>query len=116
VRNHLAIKAGLTGLGLTYIAAEGHQLPQMNAVRIPDGVDDVAGRKRLLAEFGIEVGGGLGDFKGKSWRIGLMGYNSRPNCVFQVLSALETVLRGAGAKIEPGVGVAAAEKAYANQV
>jgi alanine-glyoxylate transaminase/serine-glyoxylate transaminase/serine-pyruvate transaminase len=112
-RNHLALKAGLTALGLRYIAAEGHQLPQLNAVRIPDGVDDAAGRKRLLTEFGIEVGGGLGEFKGKAWRIGLMGYNSRPNCVFQVLSALETVLRGAGAKVEPGAGVAAAEKAYA---
>lgn len=113
VRNHLALKAGLTALGLKYIAVEGHQLPQLNAVQIPDGVDDAAGRKRLLTDFGIEVGGGLGDFKGKAWRIGLMGYNSRPNCVFQVLSALETVLRGAGAKIEPGAGVAAAEKAYA---
>lgn len=112
-RNHLALKAGLAALGLKYIAAEGHQLPQLNAVRIPDGVDDAAGRKRLLTEFGIEVGGGLGEFKGKAWRIGLMGYNSRPNCVFQVLSALETVLRGAGAKVEPGAGVAAAEKAYA---
>ena len=84
----------------------------MNAVRIPDGVDDVAGRKRLLSEFGIEVGGGLGDFKGKAWRIGLMGYNSRPNCVFQVLAALEQVLAGAGVKIDRGSGVAAAEKAY----
>jgi alanine-glyoxylate transaminase/serine-glyoxylate transaminase/serine-pyruvate transaminase len=113
VRNHKALKAGLTALGLSYIAAEGHQLPQLNAVRIPDGVDDAAGRKRLLSEFGIEVGGGLGEFKGKAWRIGLMGYNSRPNCVFQVLSALETVLRGAGVKVEAGSGVAAAEKAYA---
>lgn len=112
-RNHLALKAGLTALGLKYIAAEGHQLPQLNAVRIPDGMDDLAGRKRLLTEFGIEVGGGLGEFKGKAWRIGLMGYNSRPNCVFQVLSALETVLRGAGVKVEPGAGVAAAERAYA---
>ena len=112
-RNHLALKAGLTALGLKYIAVEGHQLPQLNAVRIPDGVDDVAGRKRLLTEFGIEVGGGLGEFKGKAWRIGLMGYNSRPNCVFQALAALETVLSGAGAKIEPGAGVAAAEKTYA---
>jgi alanine-glyoxylate transaminase/serine-glyoxylate transaminase/serine-pyruvate transaminase len=112
VRHHLALKAGLTALGLKYIAKEGHQLPQLNAVRIPDGVDDAAGRKRLLTEFGIEVGGGLGDFKGKAWRIGLMGHNSRANCVFQVLAALEQVLRGAGAKIEPGSGVAAAEKAY----
>ena len=113
VRNHLALKAGLTALGLKYIAKEGHQLPQLNAVKIPDGVDDVAGRKRLLNEFGIEVGGGLGDFKGKAWRIGLMGHNSRANCVFTVLAALEQVLRGAGAKVEPGSGVAAAERAYA---
>ncbi len=112
-RNHLALKAGLTALGMQYIAREEHQLPQLNAVKIPAAVDDLAGRKRLLTEFGIEVGGGLGDFKGKAWRIGLMGYNSRPNCVFQVLSALETVLRGAGVKVEPGSGVAAAEKAYA---
>ena len=112
VRNHLALKAGLTALGLKYTSKEGYQLPQLNPVRIPDGVDDVAGRKRMLAEFGIEIGGGLGDFKGKAWRIGLMGHNSRPNCVFQVLAALEVVLRGAGVKIEPGSGVAAAELVY----
>jgi alanine-glyoxylate transaminase/serine-glyoxylate transaminase/serine-pyruvate transaminase len=112
--NHRALKAGLTALGLTYIAAEGKQLPQLNAVRIPEGVDDVAGRKRLLADFGIEVGGGLGEFKGKAWRIGIMGYNSRPNCVFQVLAALEQVLAGAGIGIERGSGVAAAERSYAS--
>jgi alanine-glyoxylate transaminase/serine-glyoxylate transaminase/serine-pyruvate transaminase len=113
VLNHKALKAGLTALGMEYIAAEGNQLPQLNAVRIPEGVDDVAGRKRLLTEFGIEVGGGLGEYKGKAWRIGLMGYNSRPNCVFQVLAALEVVLSSAGIKSERGSGVAAAEKAYA---
>jgi alanine-glyoxylate transaminase/serine-glyoxylate transaminase/serine-pyruvate transaminase len=113
VRNHLALKAGLEALGLSYVAAEGSRLPQLNAVRIPEAVDDVAGRKRLLSEFGIEIGGGLGEFKGKVWRIGLMGYNSRPNCVFQVLAALEQVLRGFGVKVEPGAGIAAAERAYA---
>jgi alanine-glyoxylate transaminase/serine-glyoxylate transaminase/serine-pyruvate transaminase len=113
VRNHLALKAGLTALGLKYTADPKHQLPQLNAVRLPDGVDDVAGRKRLLSEFGIEVGGGLGDLKGKAWRIGLMGQNSRPNCVFQVLAALEQVLKGFGVRFEPGSGVGAAEKVYA---
>ncbi len=113
VRNHLALKAGLTALGLKYLATEGNQLPQLNAVKLPEGVDDVAGRKRLLTEFGIEVGGGLGEYKGKVWRIGLMGYNSRPNCVFQALAALEQVLAGSGVKIERGAGVAAAERAYA---
>ena len=113
VRNHLALKAGLEALGLTYTAAAHCRLPQLNAVRIPDGVDDVACRKRLLTEFGIEIGGGLGDFKGKAWRIGIMGQNSRPNCVFQVLAALEVVLLGAGVKVAGGAGVAAAEAAYA---
>ena len=112
--NHKALKAGLTALGLRYIAAEGNQLPQLNAVRIPDGIDDVACRKKLLSEFGIEVGGGLGEYKGKAWRIGLMGYNSRPNCVFQVLAALESVLAEVGIKIERGSGVAAAERTYAS--
>jgi alanine-glyoxylate transaminase/serine-glyoxylate transaminase/serine-pyruvate transaminase len=113
VRNHAALAAGLGALGLEYIAAKECRLPQLNAVKIPAGVDDAAGRKRLLTEFGIEVGGGLGEYKGKAWRIGLMGYNSRPNCVFQVLAALEQVLRGFGVKVEPGSGIAAAEKAYA---
>src|SRR5262245_21215247 len=101
-KNHLAIKAGLTALGLTYTAAEGHQLPQLNAVRVPAGVDDLAVRKRLLTEFGIEIGSGLGDFKGKVWRIGLMGYNSKPANVLLVLSALEQCLLGQGAKVTPG--------------
>jgi len=112
-RNHLALKAGLEAMGLTYTADPKNQLPQLNAVRIPEGIDDVACRKKLLTEFGIEIGGGLGDFKGKAWRIGMMGYNSKPNNVLLVLAALELVLRGAGAKVEPGIGVAAAEKSYA---
>ena len=111
-RNHLALKAGLTALGLTYTAQEGHQLPQLNAVRIPQGMDDLTIRKRMLTEFGIEIGGGLGDFKGKAWRIGLMGYNSKPSAVFQVLASLELCLRGAGLKLTPGSGVAAAEQSY----
>ena len=113
MKNHIALKAGLTALGMSYIAPEGHQLPQLNAVRIPDGVDDIAGRKALLNDHGIEVGGGLGDFKGKAWRIGLMGYNSRANNVMLVLAALEQVLHKYGVKIEPGSGVAAAERMYA---
>ena len=113
VRNHLALKAGLEALGLKYTAAPQCQMPQLNAVRIPDGLDDVACRKRMLTEFGIEIGGGLGDFKGKAWRIGIMGHNSRPVCVLQVLAAMESVLIGAGVKIPAGAGVAAAEKAYA---
>jgi alanine-glyoxylate transaminase/serine-glyoxylate transaminase/serine-pyruvate transaminase len=111
-RNHLALKAGLNALGVSYLAAEGQQLPQLNAVRIPAGVDDLAARKRLLSEFGIEIGSGLGEFKGKVWRIGLMGYNSRPDNVLLFLGALEQCLLGQGAKMTPGAGVAAANKVY----
>lgn len=110
--NHKALKAGLEAMGLTYTAQEGHQLPQLNAVRISAGVDDVAGRKLLLEQFGIEVGGGLGDLKGKAWRIGLMGYNSRPAVVLVCLAALEQVLTRLGAKVPPGAGVAAANAVY----
>lgn len=111
--NHQALKAGLSAMNLPYFTAEGCQLPQLNAVRIPEGVDDLAVRKRLLSEFGIEIGGGLGEFKGKIWRIGLMGHGSRPQNVFLVLAALEKCLADCGAAVRPGSGVAAAEKVYA---
>jgi alanine-glyoxylate transaminase/serine-glyoxylate transaminase/serine-pyruvate transaminase len=106
LRHHRALKAGLAALGITYAAAEGHQLPQLNAVRIPAGCDDLTTRKRLLAEFGIEIGGGLGDFKGKVWRIGLMGYSCRANNVLLLLAGLEQCLAAKGA------GVAAANRVY----
>ncbi len=111
-RNHEALKAGLNALGLTYTANEKYQLPQLNAVRIPAGVDDLAVRKRLLNEFGIEIGGGLGEFKGKAWRIGLMGHNSRPDVVLLFLGALEQCLMSQGIKVSPGSGVAAANRVY----
>jgi alanine-glyoxylate transaminase/serine-glyoxylate transaminase/serine-pyruvate transaminase len=111
--NHEALKAGLSALGIRYATAEGCQLPQLNAIRIPDGVEDLPVRKRLLSEFGIEIGGGLGDFKGKVWRIGLMGYGSRPHNVLLVLAALEQCLAQQGAAVQRGAGVAAAEQVYA---
>ena len=114
-RHHRALKAGLNALGLTYSAVEGHQLPQLNAVRVPAGVDDLTVRKKLLTDFGIEIGGGLGDFKGKVWRIGLMGHNSRANCVFQILGALEQCLLAQGVKLSPGAGIAAANRCYAEK-
>jgi alanine-glyoxylate transaminase/serine-glyoxylate transaminase/serine-pyruvate transaminase len=113
MRNHRALKAGLVALGLEYAAQEGHQLPQLNAVRIPAGVEDVPVRKRLLAEFGIEIGGGLGDFKGKAWRVGLMGHTSRAENVLTFLAALEQCLAKAGSSVKPGGGVGAANQACA---
>jgi alanine-glyoxylate transaminase/serine-glyoxylate transaminase/serine-pyruvate transaminase len=70
-------------------------------------------RKQLLAEFGIEIGGGLGEFKGKAWRIGLMGHSARPNNVLLFLAALEKCLLTQGVQVPAGAGVAAAERIYA---
>ncbi len=111
-RNHLALKAGLSAMGLGLVPAEGCQLPQLNCVRIPDGIDDLAVRKRLLSQWGIEVGGGLGSLKGKAWRIGLMGHGSRREYVTLVLSALETCLREQGYDFKPGAALAAAADSY----
>ncbi len=111
--NHRALKAGLGALGIPYTAREGHQLPMLNAVRIPDGVDDAAVRRGLLERFGIEIGGGLGEFKGKVWRIGLMGYGSRAANVLLFLAALEALLAEQGHRFDGGAGVAAANRCYA---
>ncbi len=111
--NHRALKAGLAALGIEYTAQAGHQLPMLNAVRIPDGVDDGAVRGALLDRFGIEIGGGLGAFKGKVWRIGLMGYGARPNNVFVLLAALEQLLAEQKHRFQHGAALAAANEAYA---
>ncbi len=111
-RNHLALKAGLAALGIGYTAQEGHQLPMLNAVRIPDGVDDGWVRGQLLNRFGIEIGGGLGAFKGKVWRIGLMGYGSREANVLLLLSALEQLLAEQGYGFDHGSSIAAATECY----
>jgi len=111
--NHRALKAGLAAIGIQYAAQEGHQLPMLNAVRVPDGVDDARVRSELLARFGIEIGAGLGAFKGKVWRIGLMGYGARAANVYLVLAALEQLLAEQGYRFDRGAGVAAAGDVYA---
>jgi alanine-glyoxylate transaminase/serine-glyoxylate transaminase/serine-pyruvate transaminase len=95
-RNGRALHEGLAKLGLSLATVEGHRLPQLTCVKIPQGIDDLAVRRRLLTEWGIEIGGGLGPFKGQAWRIGLMGYGSQTKNVELVLSALETCLRDLG--------------------
>jgi len=110
-RNADALKAGLTAMGLELIAQEGYRAPMLTTVAIPDGISDVDIRKRLIADYGIEIGGGLGDFKGKAWRIGLMGESSTQSNVLLVLSALEKLLSKEGYRVEAGAGVSvAAEK------
>ena len=89
---HQELKAGLEALGLSFVVDEGHRLPQLNAVWIPQGVDDVAVRSRLLQDYNLEIGAGLGDLAGKAWRIGLMGYGARREHVALCLKALADVL------------------------
>jgi alanine-glyoxylate transaminase/serine-glyoxylate transaminase/serine-pyruvate transaminase len=91
-RNHEMLRAGLKEMGITYVSQEGFGLPMLNAVKIPDGVDDAGVRRRLLNDHNIEIGGGLGAFKGKAWRIGLMGHGSSEANVKRVLGALKTLL------------------------
>ena len=99
-RNHLALKAGLENMGIKFVVEETYRLPQLNNVRIPDGVNDAKVRSRLLNEFNLEIGAGLGDFAGAVWRIGLMGYASNPKNVMTCLSALEAVgLEGEGSSV-----------------
>lgn len=93
-RNHEALKAGLAELGIGYATQPGHELPQLNAVRVPEGVDDAAVRKALLERYNIEIGAGLGAFKGKVWRIGLMGYSCREENVARLLGAIKELIAG----------------------
>jgi alanine-glyoxylate transaminase / serine-glyoxylate transaminase / serine-pyruvate transaminase len=85
---------GLAKLGFEPFAEEGHRLPQLTTVWVPDGVDDRVARQRLLERYGIEIGGGLGEFAGRVWRIGCMGHTARPRNVALLLAALEEALRG----------------------
>jgi alanine-glyoxylate transaminase/serine-glyoxylate transaminase/serine-pyruvate transaminase len=94
-----ALQAGLQDLGFELFAAEGHRLPQLTSVwvpldRLPAGMDEAAARRALLDRYGIEIGGGLGAYAGKVWRIGCMAHTARPRHVMLVLAALEELLAG----------------------
>jgi len=108
--NHQALVAGLEAMGLQMHVEQAYRLWTLNTVRIPAGVDDAKARGRLLKEFGIEIGGGLGTLKGKVWRIGLMGANSTPSSVLLLLAALERILPSEGFRC--GSGVVAANAVY----
>ncbi|MBL8172543.1 MAG: alanine--glyoxylate aminotransferase family protein [Acidobacteria bacterium] len=111
-RNHRALVAGVEAMGLAMAVAPEHRLWTLNAVAIPEGIDDAKVRGRLLNEFNIEVGGGLGVFKGKVWRVGLMGAGSTENNVLLLLGALEKCLKDEGFKPKDS-GVSAAAAFYA---
>ena len=106
--NHRILRAGLSAIGIRYVAQPGHELPMLNAVSVPEGVDDAKVRAQLLAEFGIEIGSGLGPFKGKVWRIGLMGAASTRSNVLLFLAALEKCLLDQRCRFQKGASVAAA--------
>ena len=93
-RNHELLRAGLQELGFEFVVAPKYRLPMLNAVRIPAGLEDAPVRKRLLDEYNIEIGSGLGDFAGKVWRIGLMGCSCTPNHVNMLLAALQKIKQG----------------------
>jgi len=107
-QNHLALKAGLKAIGLPIASQEGHQLWQLNAVTVPDGIDEAAVRKRLLSDFNIEIGAGLGPLKGKIWRVGLMGETSSRANVKVFLSALAHLLNDSGRKTNVDAALEAA--------
>ncbi len=111
--NHLALRAGLEAMGLSFVVPEDERLPQLNAVGIPEGVDDAAVRARLLEDYSLEIGAGLGPMAGKIWRIGLMGFASNRRNVLSCLGALDAVLSDMGAPIESGVAVEAASRVFA---
>jgi alanine-glyoxylate transaminase/serine-glyoxylate transaminase/serine-pyruvate transaminase len=113
-RNHLALKAGTEALGLSFIVPEDERLPQLNAITIPDGVDEATIRRELLNQYNLEIGAGLGALAGKVWRIGLMGYASNPKNVLLCVTALESVLSQYNAHINKGVAIDAVRRAYQN--
>jgi alanine-glyoxylate transaminase/serine-glyoxylate transaminase/serine-pyruvate transaminase len=90
---YLALKKGLAGMGLELASQEGHQLWSLNAIRVPEGVDEAGVRKKMLTDFNIEIGAGLGPLKGKIWRVGLMGENSRKENVETFLAALKKIIK-----------------------
>ena len=89
---HNLLKQGLTELGLEFVVAEPYRLPQLNAVYLPDGIDDAAVRSQLLQQYNLEIGAGLGDLAGKAWRIGLMGFGARRENIALCIKALQQVL------------------------
>ncbi len=108
-QNHLLLRAGIEAMGLGFVVNENDRLPQLNAVNIPNGVDEAKVRQRLLADFDLEIGAGLGSLAGKVWRIGLMGYSSNVKNIMYCLGALDSVLTDLKAPIQSGEAVKAVQ-------
>ncbi len=114
-QNQAALIAGLEAMGIRlFVESPEDRLPTVTCVYIPEGIDGVKAKARLLNEFNIEISGGLGEIKSTTWRIGLMGYSSQRQNVLLFLETLERVLLDQGMKISIGAGVAAAAGIYAH--
>jgi alanine-glyoxylate transaminase/serine-glyoxylate transaminase/serine-pyruvate transaminase len=114
-RHGRALVAGLGALGFVPVPAAGCRLPVLTAVRLPEGLDEAPARRRLLADHGIEIGGGLGPLAGEIWRIGLMGESARRRHVLALLTAVEEILVAAGLRRRIGDGLDAAVAAYGGE-
>ncbi|MEJ2215853.1 MAG: alanine--glyoxylate aminotransferase family protein [Gemmatimonadota bacterium] len=112
-RNHEALRAGLEAMGMRFIVPEAERLPELNAVSVPEGVDEAKVRGRLLEEHNLEIGAGLGALAGRIWRIGLMGYASRPENVMLCVRSLGAVLADEGVSVDADGAAQAAEAALA---
>jgi alanine-glyoxylate transaminase/serine-glyoxylate transaminase/serine-pyruvate transaminase len=106
-----ALRAGVEALGLGLLADPDYRLNPLTTVIVPEGIDDAAVRQKLLNDYNIEIGGGLGELRGKIWRIGLMGDSAREINVFALLSALEIILSSLGYEVAYGSSLAAAQRA-----
>lgn len=113
-RHHLALRSGLEALGLRLVVPEAERLPHLNSVAVPDGVEDAVVRRRLLDEYNVEIGGGLGDLSGKVWRIGLMGHACNLTNVLTCVGALEAILASEGAPVAHGIAVDAVRHGFAS--
>jgi len=111
LKNHQALVAGVEAMGLQMVVSPEHRLPTLNTVRIPEGVDDMKVRGYLLQNFNLEIGGGLGVFGGKVWRVGLMGYSSSAENVLFFISSLSRALALQGVKTDLTAGQDAAMSA-----
>lgn len=110
---HRALRSGLEAMGLRYAVPEGERIPHLNAIEIPQGIDEAQVRRRLLEEYSLEIGAGLGALAGKVWRVGLMGNSATDKNIFNFLSALESILADMQAPVRTGLALTAARAALA---
>ena len=115
-RTAAALRAGVEALGLQVLADPQYRLNPLTAALIPEGVDEAVVRRKLITDYNIEIGAGLGDLQGKVWRIGLMGESARESNVFAFLSAFERILPDQGYEVAYGSSLAAAQQALADFV